>query len=619
MTTPTTKVQPDHLQRLAYIYVRQSSLSQVQEHQESARRQYDLQQRAWQLGWPQERIVVVDADLGHSASNPHARRSGFEQLLAEVALGQVGAIFSVEASRLARQDSEWHRLVELAALSGALLIDERQEYNPRCPDDRLLLGFKGLLSSLEVRQMGMRLWENKLRKAQRGELRLHLPVGLIFDRQQGVRLDPNEQVQAAVKLLFERFRLSGSISQVVRYFHENDLLFPKHQGGWEGPLEWRPLSCQRAGAALTNPAYAGAYVYGRATRRAAAKTVAQMHRQKVRLPPEAWLAAIWQSFPGYITQAEFEANQVQMERKRHKNQGQGRRQDGRALLSGIVLCGRCGQPMQVVYSGKDHQHITYMCNRRQRSYAQSACQRVPGREVDQAVATAALTALNPAQVELSLAVLEESERQQAILCQQWELRLEAARYAVRQAQRRYEQVDPENRLVARTLEKEWEACLQEQQAMQSNLERFKKQVPLSLDETQRQQLFTLVTDLPQVWQSETTSWAERKELLRLLVADVTLTRQESEILVQVRWQTNAVDTFPVAFSPRGADPLPAPVIERVRDLSRTHTDGEIAEILNQEGLPTAQGKPFSAHRVQGVRRRFDIQRSPSQPKNDMCL
>lgn len=619
MTHPTTKVQPDHLQRLAYIYVRQSSLAQVQEHQESTRRQYELQQRAGQLGWPPESIVVLDADLGHSASNPHTSRSGFEQLLADVALGQVGAIFSVEVSRLARQDSEWHRLVELAALSGALLIDEQQEYNPRCLDDRLLLGFKGLLSSLEVRQMGMRLWENKLRKAQRGELRIHLPVGLVFDRQQGVRLDPNEQVQASVRLLFERFRLSGSINQVVRYFHENELLFPSHQGGWEGPLEWRQLSCQRAGAALTNPAYAGAYVYGRLTCRAAAKTAAQMHRQKVRLPREAWLADLWQAFPGYITQDEFEANQARLAQNRPKTLGKGRRQDGMALLSGIVLCGQCGQRMQVVYSGKDHQHITYVCNRRQRSYAQPACQRVPGREVDQAVAATMLAALNPAQIELSLAVLEEIERQQATLRQQGELRLEAARYAVRLAQRRYEQVDPENRLVARTLEKEWEACLQEQQAIQTDQDRLKKQAPLRLDETQRQRLLNLVTDLPQVWQAETTSWAERKELLRLLVADVTLTRQESEILVQVRWQTNAVDTFPVALSRRGATPLPDSVIARVRELCPTHTDREVAQILNQENLTTAQGKPFAAPRVQGLRRRFGIQRSASQPNDDICL
>jgi hypothetical protein len=208
--------------------------------------------------------------------------------------------------------------------------------------------------------MGQRLWENKLRKAQRGELRIRLPVGLVFDRQQGVRLDPNEQVQAAVRLLFERFRLSGSINQVVRYFHANGLLFPKHRGGWEGPLEWGRLTCQRVGAALTNPLYAGAYVYGRITRRAAAKPLAQMHQQKVRLPQEAWLATLWQAFPGYLSQSEFEANMAQLERNRPKIRGKGHRHDGRALLSGIVLCGRCGRRMQVIYSGKDHQQITYV-------------------------------------------------------------------------------------------------------------------------------------------------------------------------------------------------------------------------------------------------------------------
>jgi DNA invertase Pin-like site-specific DNA recombinase len=619
MTPPAPKIQPDHLQRLAYIYVRQSSLAQVQDHQESTRRQYELQQRAWQLGWPQERIVVIDADLGHSASDPHTARGGFEQLLAEVALGRVGAIFSVEVSRLARVDSEWHRLVELAALSGALLIDEQQEYNPRCSDDRLLLGFKGLLSSLELRQMGQRLWENKLRKAQRGELRIRLPVGLIFDPQQGVRLDPNEQVQAAVRLLFERFRLSGSINQVVRYFHENGLLFPKHRGGWEGPLEWGRLTCQRVGAALTNPLYAGAYVYGRITHRAAAKPLAQMHQQKVRLPQEAWLATLWQAFPGYLSQSEFEANMAQLERNRPKIRGKGHRRDGRALLSGIVLCGRCGQRMQVVYSGKDHQQITYVCDRRQRSYAQPACQRVPGREVDQAVAEVVLSALTPVQIELSLAVLEELERQQAVLRTQWGLRLEAAGYAVRLAQRRYEQVDPENRLVARTLEREWEARLQEQHHLELEHDRFQKQVPLSLDETQRQRLFSLVEDLPQVWQAETTSWTERKELLQLLVADVTLTRQEKEIQVQIRWHTNAVDTLQVALPIRGAAPIPLPVVERIRDLSPMHTDREIAELLNDDGLLTAQGKPFTDRRVQGLRRRSGIQRSASQPEDDMCL
>lgn len=618
MSLLSTKIQPAHLQRLAYVYVRQSSLSQLQDHQESTRRQYELQQRAWQLGWSREQIVVVDADLGHSASDPQAPRDGFAQLLAEVALGRVGAIFSVEVSRLARIDSEWHRLVELAALSGALLIDEQQEYNPRSADDRLLLGFKGLLSSLEVRQMGQRLWENKLRKAQRGELHIHLPIGLVFVRQLGVQLDPNEQVRSAVALLFERFRLSGSITQVVRYFTENGLLFPRRQG-WEGPLEWTRLSSQRTWAVLNNPAYAGAYAYGRVTHRAAAKPLSQMHQRKVRLAPEQWLAEIWQAFPGYITQTQFEANQAQLASHRKHLRQKGRRQDGMALLSGILICGRCGRRMTVVYSGKEHQHISYVCNHQQRRYGEPACQSIPGREVDQAVTTAVLAALTPAQIELSLAVLEEIDHQLALLKQQWTLRLEAADYAVRLAKRRYEQVDPDNRLVARTLEQAWEAHLQEQQQLDIDYQNFLKHSPLQLDETQRQQLRNLVEDLPKVWQAETTSCAERKELLRLLIADVTLTRQEPLVQVQLRWHTNLLDAFPVTLPTRGAAPIPAPLIERVRSLCPAHSDRAIAEILNQEGLATAQGKPFTAARVLGLRRRAAIRRPSTHDKNDMCL
>jgi hypothetical protein len=467
--------------------------------------------------------------------------------------------------------------------------------------------------------MGQRLWENKLRKAQRGELRIHLPVGLVFVRQQGVVLEANEQVRAAVTLLFERFRLSGSITQVVRYFHENGLLFPKRQG-WEGTLVWTRLSSQRVWAVLTNPAYAGAYTYGRVTHRAAAKTLEQMHQRKVRLPPQQWLAALWQAFPGYITQAEFEANQAHLASHRKQLQQKGRRQDGMALLSGILICGRCGRRMTVVYSGKDHQHISYVCNHQQRRYGEPTCQSIPGREVDQAVANAVLAALTPAQVELSLAVLEELEHQQARLHQQWTLRLEAAQYAVRLAQRRYEQIDPENRLVARTLEQDWEARLQEQQQLQRDYEYVQKQAPLRLDDAQRQQLRTLVEDLPRVWQAESTSWAERKELLRLLVADVTLTREENSIRVQICWHTHQIETLPnVALPIRGAVPIPELVIERVRALSLTHTDRKVAELLNQEGLATAQGKPFTAARILGVRRRSGIQCSSSLHNDDMCL
>lgn len=606
------KIRVEHLKRWAYVYVRQSDPAQVLEHQESTRRQYELKQRARQLGWPDERIVMIDEDLGRSASDASQVRRGFERLLAEVVVGRAGAVFSLEVSRLARQDSEGHRLVEVAALSGTLLIDEQSVYDPRLPDDRLMLGLKVLLSSNELRLMGQRLWENKLRKAQRGELRINLPIGLVSDPQQGIGLDPDERVQAAVHLLFERFRLSGKISHVVRYFHDQGLEFPKRKGGWNGPLEWGALSCQRVRAALCNPLYAGAYAYGRVTHRAAAKPPDKRHQRAVRLPPQDWAVTIWDAFPSYISRSEYEANQALLERNRRKSPGgPGRRRDGAALLTGIVLCGCCGQRMQVVYSGKDSQRITYVCCHRQRRYAEPVCQRIPGQAVDKVVAQAVLAALTPAQIELSLAVMQEMERQQAQLRKQWELRLEGARYAARLAQRRYQQVDPENRLVARNLEQAWEASLRDIAQLEAEFALQQGQPALTLNVYQRQQLASLVQDLPKVWHAEATSWTERKDLLQLLVADVTLTRQETDILVQIRWHTNELDSFSVLLPSRGAPPVPEAVVQRVRTLSQTHADAQIADQLNQEDIQTPQGKPFIAQRVRGLRRRYGIHKRSS--------
>jgi DNA invertase Pin-like site-specific DNA recombinase len=607
MMNPNAKIRAEHLNRWAYVYVRQSDPVQVLEHQESTRRQYELKQRARQLGWPDERIEVIDEDLGQSASDTSQVRRGFERLLAKVVVGQVGAVFSLEVSRLARQDSEGHRLVEVAALAGTLLLDEQNTYDPRLADDRLMLGLKVLLSSNELRLMGQRLWENKLRKAQRGALRINLPIGLVSDPHQGIGLDPDERVQAAVCLLFERFRLSGKISHVVRYFHDQGLEFPKRKGGWNGSLEWGALSCQRVRAALCNPLYAGAYAYGRVTHRAAAKPPDKLHQRAVRLPPEDWAVTIWDAFPSYISRSEYKTNQVILERNRRKSPGvPGRRRDGAALLTGIVLCGCCGQRMQVVYSGKDSQHITYICCHRQRRYAEPVCQRIPGQAVDQVVAQAVLAALTPAQIELSLAVMQEMERQQTQLHKQWELKLAGARYAARLAQRRYQQVDPENRLVARNLEREWEARLREIEQLEAEFAHQQGQPALALNTHQRQQLASLLQDLTQVWHAESTSWTERKDLLQLLVADVTLTRQETDILINIRWHTNHLDTYTAFLPCRGAPPVPKALVEHVRALSPTHTDSQIADELNQNGFQTPQDKSFTAKRVQGLRRRYGI-------------
>lgn len=614
MNRPENKIQEGHLLRKACVYVRQSTLVQVQIHQESTRRQYDLYQRARQLGWPDAQIEIIDEDLGHSASDQSQPRTGFQKLLEKVVTGAVGAIFSVEVSRLARQDSEGYRLVEVAALTDTLLIDEQQVYDPRLSDDRLMLGLKVLLSSNEIRLMGQRLRENQLRKAQRGELHLNVPVGLIFVPHVGIQLDPDEQVQGAVRLLFERFRLSGRLSPVVRYFHENGLLFPRRKGTWHGKLEWGQLSLERVRESLANPLYAGAYVYGRSQRKTIIHSENHIDRPRLPLPQDEWKVVHWDAFQGYISREEYQANQIYLAQNRTNPHvpSSAHRRNGPALLGGKILCGRCGQPMHVGYQGTNGSRSVYLCNARQIHYGETACQRIPGKAVDQWVVERIMTALTPAQIELSLAIVEELERQQTELNRQWQRRLEAARYAADLAQRRYEEVDPANRLVVRTLEQQWEASLQEISRLEVEFAAFSRKKLPAFTPGQRQTLLALATDLPKIWFSPTTTWTERKDLLELLIADVTLTRHEAGITVQIRWFTNEVETGQLPLPVRQNRPTPTSLVERVRLLNHQYRDGEIAEILNREGIKTSHGNAFNTKRVEMIRRHNGISKHPVQ-------
>jgi DNA invertase Pin-like site-specific DNA recombinase len=582
---------------------------QVQIHQESTRRQYDLVQRARQLGWPDAQIEIIDEDLGHSASDQSQSRSGFQKLLSKVVTGEVGAIFSLEISRLARQDSEGYRLVEVAALTDTLLIDEQQVYDPRLSDDRLMLGLKVLLSSNEIRLMSQRLRENQLRKAQRGELRLNLPVGLIYVPHIGIQFDPDEQVQGAVRLLFERFRLSGRLTPVVRYFHENGLLFPRRNGTWSGKLEWGPLSLERVRAVLANPLYAGAYVYGRSKRQVIVHSENHIDRPRLPLPQAEWKVVHWDTFQGFISRAEYQANQVYLAQNRANPHvpSSAHRRNGFALLGGKLLCGLCGQPMHVGYQGTNGTRSVYLCNARQIHYGEKACQRIPGKAVDRWVVERIMAALTPAQIELSLAIVAELARQQTELNRQWQRRIEAARYAADLAQHRYAEVDPANRLVARTLEQQWEACLQEVSRLEVDFTTFSQKKPPVFTPGQGEALLALATDLPKIWFSPTTTWTERKDLLELLIADVTLTRHETGILVQIRWFTNEVETGQLPLpTPGGVPSTPLFLVDRIRVLSEQHTDGEIAEILNREGIRTARNNTFTAKSIEMTRKRNGI-------------
>jgi DNA invertase Pin-like site-specific DNA recombinase len=461
MPIPRTspKIRPDHLDRPAFVYVRQSTLFQVRENTASAARQYDLVQRARELGWSEASITVIDQDQGHSGASA-ADRDGFQLLIAQVGLGQAGAVLSLEASRLARSCSDWYRLLEICALTDTLVIDEDGVYDPSQYADRLLLGILGTMSEAELHWLRNRRLGGKLARAEQGELRMRPPVGLVFDAARRLVLDPDEEVQQAVRLLFTLFEQTGSALAVVKHFSAHHLLFPDRLWGkaHDGELVWKPLRHGRVLDVLHNPRYAGAYVYGHTQTRTRSLPgePPRVKGRTCRVATADWPVVRHGAHPGYITWEQFLRNQQRLDDNCTLG-GPDRRgavRGGHALLQGLVLCGQCGRRMSVRYT-RQGTTPSYECNQLHKQQGGRTCQSVRGDGIDAAVARLLLEALQPAQLAVSLATLEQVEEQARQIERQWQLRLERARYEADLARRRFLAVEPENRLVARTLERDW--------------------------------------------------------------------------------------------------------------------------------------------------------------------
>lgn len=605
------KVQAEHLERQALIYVRQSTLAQVLENTGSQARQYDLAQRALELGWSQERIVIIDQDQGCSGATATGRK-GFEFLIAEVGLGQAGAVFSLEASRLARSCSEWYRLIEICALTRTLVADEEGVYDPTQYNDRLLLGIKATMSEAELHWLRQRLLGGKLEKARQGQLWLPLPTGLVYDPSGQVMLDPDEEVQQAVRLLFDLFEEVGTATAVVKSFNRQQLLFPTRlwQGIQPGELIWKPLGLQRVLAILHNPTYAGAYAYGRSQsqRRPLADQAQRVVKHRLN-QPEAWTFLLLQAHPGYITWEQFLRNQHRLADNctSRTQDRRGPTREGMALLQGIVLCGRCGRRMTVRYL-EDGVTPVYHCSRAYHQFGEPTCQTLRGDGVDAAVARLFLAARQPAQLEISLATLAQLEERARQIEAQWQRRLERAHYEADVARRRLFAVEPENRLVARTLERDWNEKLAEVERLERDALTWPKPTALLLSPPERQRILALAQDLPTLWQADTTTSSERKQLLRCLIKDVTLTRQGPLIHLGIRWQTEALTELNIPRPQRGGESrrTATAVVERIRHFAPTHTDRQIAARLNQEGRTTGLGEPFTDDKVQCVRHKYAI-------------
>jgi len=606
------KVRPDHLDRPALIYVRQSSPMQVRDHTASTARQYDLAQFADRLGWPKERIRVIDQDQGHSGVSALGR-DGFQHLMAEVGLGRAGAVLSLEASRLARSCSDWYRLIEICGLTDTLVIDEDGVYDPTQYNDRLLLGIKGTMSEAELHWIRSRLLGGKLEKARSGQLRFRPPTGLVYDPAGQILFDPDEQVQHALRLLFDTFEQVGAALGVVQYFAQNRLSFPTrlHGGIRDGQLLWRPLDHGRVLAVLHNPSYAGTYVYGRTkTRNALLPGEAPRIKGRTRrLPVEDWPSVLHDHHPGYITWEQFQRNQQRLienctsQHQEHR----GALREGAALLQGLVLCGRCGRRMTIRYI--DNGKITlYECNQLHKQLGEKSCQSLRGDRIDVVAAGTFLEAMRPAQLEVSMAAIDQIAQQARRVDRQRELIVERARYEAELARRRFLAIDPENRLVGRTLERDWEAKLAEVERLeQESATRPAPSVRL-VDPEERAGILALAQDLPALWQAATTTHADRKQLLGFLIKDIFLTRADATIEVSIRWQTEACTVVSIPRPQRSCDARRTdPVaLARLRALAADTPDRRIAEILNQEGFRSGTGRQFTQNIVNQLRYTYSI-------------
>jgi DNA invertase Pin-like site-specific DNA recombinase len=603
------KVGPTHLQRDAFLYVRQSTLQQVVHNTESTQRQYALRQRAIGLGWPDEQVQVIDCDLGQSGASA-ADRAGFQQLVTEVSLGHAGLVLGLEVSRLARNSTDWHQLLELCALSDTLILDEDGLYDCNDFNDRLLLGLKGTLSEAELHFLRARLRGGLLNQARRGELMGPLPVGFVYDDQQRVQLDPDQQVQAAVRLVFTTFRRTGTARATVKYFREQQIQFPRRirTGPCKGDLVWGPLGHARTLQLLHNPRYAGAFFFGR-TRTHCGPHGTVQYQQKDR---NEWIALIPDAHAGYITWDEYEDNQRRL-LECAQAYGQDRRKsppgEGPALLQGLAICGVCGRRMTVRYHERQGQlRSDYTCQRTRIEQTDRGCQIIPGRTIEPAIAQLVLETMTPVSVELALAVhqemLDRLHETNRLRSQQ----VERAQYEADLARQRYLRCDPNNRLVASSLEADWNTALKTLEQTQLDHEAQRQQETFPITDEVRSRVMALTTDFPAVWRDPHTSDRDRKRLLRLLIEDVTLLKTEQAITLQVRFRGGRTQTLTVLAPQKSWQTwtTPSEIIAAIDQLLNDYTNQQVADQLHQQGYRSGKGAPFSATIVARLCRAYGL-------------
>jgi DNA invertase Pin-like site-specific DNA recombinase/predicted DNA-binding transcriptional regulator AlpA len=621
-----TKIGASHLSRAAYVYLRQSTAAQVEHNRESTQRQYALPARATALGWPAQQVVVIDEDLGVSGSG-NVERSGFARLTAEVALGHVGIVLGLEVSRLARNNADWYRLLDLCGLTDTLIGDADGVYHPAMFNDRLLLGLKGTMSEAELHVLRARLLGGIRNKAARGELRRGLPVGFVWGEEDGeVLFHPDEAVCGAIRTVFTRFAELGSVRRVWLWLRTEGLSFPM-QTRYGGGVRWVDPSYIAVYHVLTNPVYAGAYAYGKSRHEVTLDASGARKKRVRKLPQSHWSVLLPNHHEGFIDWSTYESNRARIAANTHPRphqSGGGAVREGSALLQGLAVCGQCGRRLRTHYTGRTAS-AGYHCAGKSIVNGRGVfCLNVGAVQIDEAVAHAVLAALAPLGVEAALAAAERIEADHDGVLAQWRLAVERARYDAQRCERRYRAVDPDNRLVARGIEAEWETCLRELEKAEAELARREQLRPRTLSVDERIRLLALGADLLQAWQAPTTSPRDKKELLRTLLEEVIITvhKNERRARLTLRWRGGALTDIDLDL------PRPRPAIVRtdedtialVRRLAAHYPDAVIAGILNRQGRKSAYGHRFTANLVSNLRRHWNIpcfERPTNSPEGEL--
>jgi DNA invertase Pin-like site-specific DNA recombinase len=603
------KIQRHHLERLAIVYVRQSHPQQVQRHRESAQVQANLQQRADAWGWPAERIRVLDGDQGCSGTTT-AGRDDFAWLLSEIAFGHVGLVLGFQINRLAREDEACCRLIKVCAAFDTLLADQDGLYHPHDFNDRLILTIKGFMGGFELHQLQQRMQAGRLNRCRRGEWLGQAPPGYVAGPSGQLQFDPDEQVQQVIRLILEQFASQGSVSSVLRYLRQQQIQLPFRpvSGPQRGQLCWHRPHRETLRSLVRNPVYAGAFTWGRRAIDPRRQVPGQRGHARVEREPEECPVFLRDNHPAYISWEQYQSNRRRLQQHRRRGPVPGPARTTTAVLAGLVVCGQCGCRMQTGYT----KALRYACQRHALDYAAPPCQSLVGEPLEQLVSAQILQVVQPASLELSLRAAQECEHERTALDRHWRLRLERACQESKRAFRQYNAVEPENRLVARTLERQWEEALLDQRALEEEYHRFQQTQPTRLTAAERAHIEALAHDLPTLWHAPHTALTDKRQVARLLLQRVVVWAPASsqEVRVQLHWTGGAVTEHQISRPVRAwnqVTDVPA-LLERVRQgQAAGWTSRRIAEELNAMGHRTPRGKSFSAESVRQLQRRIGRQ------------